>query len=445
MGQLSDIMASSMLLLAVLVVSVVEFVVGLDNGLALTPPMVWTSWNLCRFEVNATLIKQTALALQSSGLQALGWDTLQIDEGWEACAEYNNNTPQYDYETTCKTPAPRDAQGHIVANSTKFPGGIKALADWLHAKNFKIGIYTSASDTACGGNWGSRGHETADAQAFAEWGVDWVKVDNCNYGSWADLIASQRVMSKALQASGRPMIIQLGAGDHMPLLHGQTLSDSYARTFQDQSWVWGPEIAHTWYTGSDMQNSWASTIHNVLQNYRGAEFFQTPGAWNFAGDLWCGMAEKGSAVVGAHGGRGMTLQEEQSTYVLFMIMAAPPMLGCDIRKLSKPTLAYLSNNELLAINQDSWGIQGSVVNLGNGSQIFAKPLSDGAFAFVLLNLAVETANVSVSWATLTPQRFQAMAVRDLWERRDLGIHQGGYSAIVPGHGVAIIKATPQHT
>ena len=115
------------------------------------------------------------------------------------------------------------------------------MADWLHARNFKIGIYTSASDAACGGNWGSRGHETADAQAFAEWGVDWVKVDNCNYGSWADLIASQRDMSKALQASGRPMIIQIGAGDHMPLLHSRntTLSDSYARTFQDQAWVWG--------------------------------------------------------------------------------------------------------------------------------------------------------------------------------------------------------------
>jgi alpha-galactosidase len=357
----------------------VDLARGLDDGQALTPPKAWTSWNLCRFEVNETVIKETALALKSTGLQALGWDTLQIDEGWEACAEYNG---QYGYETTCKKQTPRDAQGRIVANSTKFPGGIKALADWLHAKGFKIGIYTSASHSACGGNWGSRGHETTDAKAFAEWGIDWVKVDNCDYGSWADLIASQRVMSEALQAAGRPMIIQLGAGDHMPLMNNPnaSLSNSYARTFDDQAWVWGPKIAHMWYSGNDKHNSWASSISNVLHNYRGAEFFQKPGAWNFAGDLWCGTTEQ-------PGGRKMTLLEEQSTYALFTIMAAPPMLGCDIRMLSNQTLAYLSNTELLAVNQDAWGIQGSIVNMGDGSQIFAKPLSDGSFAFALWNLA----------------------------------------------------------
>ena len=145
---------------------------ALDDGLALTPPQAWTSWNLCRFDVNATLIKETAEALNRTGLRALGWDTLQIDEGWEACAEYNG---AYGYETTCKTRAPRDAQGAIVANSTKFPGGIKPLADWLHQRGFKIGVYTSASSKACGGNWGSLGHESADAKAFAEWGVDWVR------------------------------------------------------------------------------------------------------------------------------------------------------------------------------------------------------------------------------------------------------------------------------
>ena len=125
--------------------------------------------------------------------------------------------------------------------------------------------------------------------AFAEWGIDWVKIDNCDYGSWADLIESQRAMSKAIQATKRPMIIQLGAGDHMPLLnnpHSVSGGDGYARTFADQAWMWGPDIAHTWYTGSDKHNTWESTLNNVLQNYRGAQYFQKPGAWNFAGDLW---------------------------------------------------------------------------------------------------------------------------------------------------------------
>lgn len=362
----------------------------------------------------------------------MGWDTLQIDEGWEACAEYGANGRR------CKTPAPRDQQGRIVANQTKFPGGIKPLADWLHERGLKIGIYTSASPRACGGNWGSLGHETADARAFAEWGVDWVKVDNCAYGSWADLIANQRAMSAAIQATKRPMIIQMGAGDHMKLLYdpNATVDSSFPRFFADQAWVWGPAIAHTWYTGSDKHNSWASTVSNVLHNYRGAQFFQRPGAWNFAGDLWCGTTEY-------PGGMRMSVVEEQSTYALFMVMAAPPMLGCDIRKLSPHTLSYLTNPELLAVNQDAWGIQGSLVDLGGGAQIFAKPLSDGAFAVALWNVAADSANVTVSWASLAPRNFPTMVVRDLWNRRDLGVHDGGYSAVVPGHGVALIKATPK--
>ena len=417
---------------------------ALNDGLALTPPQAWTSWDLCRFEVNATVIKEVAEALNSSGLRALGWNTLQIDEGWEACADYGHYVGEF---STCKKQTPRDAQGRIVANNTKFPGGIKPLADWLHARGFKIGIYTSASASACGGNWGSRGHETTDAKAFAEWGIDWVKVDNCDYGGWADLIESQRVMSAAIQATGRPMIIQIGAGDHMPLLTNPNSSsggDSYARSFADQAWVWGSEISHTWYTGSDKQNTWASTVNNVLQNYRGAEFFQKPGAWNFAGDLWCGTAEHGTPVVGDPGGIKMSLIEEHSTYALFTIMAAPPMLGCDIRHLSAETLAYLSNTELLAVNQDKWGIQGSVVNLGDGSQIIAKPLSDGAYALALWNTGGAAANVSAAWTLLSPSHTgSSMTVRDIWNRRDLGVHEGGFSAMVPGHGVTIITAQAQ--
>ena len=125
------------LLLLLLVVGVpVKLATGLDDGLALTPTMAWTSWNLCRFEVNATVVKEVAEALNSSGLRALGWDTLQIDEGWEACADYGHD---YSYETTCKKKMPRDAQGRIVANSTKFPGGIKPLADWLHVRHCPTG------------------------------------------------------------------------------------------------------------------------------------------------------------------------------------------------------------------------------------------------------------------------------------------------------------------
>ena len=127
-----------MLLLLPAVLVMFELAVGLDNGLALTPPQAWTSWDLCRFDVNATLIKEVAEALNSTGLQKLGWGTLQIDEGWEACAEYHGKFSQR--YATCKTQAPRDAQGRIVANETKFPGGIKPLADWLHQRGFKIGM-----------------------------------------------------------------------------------------------------------------------------------------------------------------------------------------------------------------------------------------------------------------------------------------------------------------
>ena len=242
------------------------------------------------------------------------------------------------------------------------------------------------------------------------------------------------------------MVIQIGAGDHMPLLISPNVTrpDSYPRTWDEQPWNWAPEIVHTWYTGSDKHNTWKSTLNNVLENYRGAEYFQKPGAWNFAGDLWCGTGERGSSVVGVPpGGIKMSVTEEQSTYALWMIMAAPPMLGCDIRHLSAETLAYLSNPELLAVNQDPWGTQGSVVSLGNGSQIIAKPLSDGTFALALWNTAATAANVSATWSDLRPDHTgSSMNVRDIWHRRDLGVHTGGFSAMVPGHGVTIVKATP---
>lgn len=134
---------------------------GLDNGLALTPPQAWTSWNLARFDVSASMVEGMADALERTGLKALGWDTLQIDEGWEACDQYAGPHPGVwpkNFLTTCATPTPRDSRGWIVANQTKFPGGIKPLADRLHARGFKIGVYTSASERACGGNWGSHGH-----------------------------------------------------------------------------------------------------------------------------------------------------------------------------------------------------------------------------------------------------------------------------------------------
>ena len=162
--------------------------------------------------------------------------------------------------------------------------------------------------------------------------------------------------------------------------HSVSGGDGYPRTFADQAWMWAPDIAHTWYTGSDKHNTWASTVNNVLQNYRGAQYFQKPGAWNFAGDLWCGTGEKGDAVVGVPpDGIKMTVTEEQSTYALWTIMAAPPMLGCDIRHLSAETLEYLSNPELLAVNQDKWGLQGSVVSMGNGTQVLCSRLSRRQF------------------------------------------------------------------
>ena len=132
----------------------------------------WTSWNLARFDVSAQMIEEMADALERTGLKALGWSTLQIDEGWESCDEYAGPHPGVwpkNFLTGCATPTPRDSRGWIVANQTKFPGGIKPLVDRLHARGFRVGIYTSASERACGGNWGSHGHERADAAAFAAW------------------------------------------------------------------------------------------------------------------------------------------------------------------------------------------------------------------------------------------------------------------------------------
>ena len=151
--------------------------------------------------------------------------------------------------------------------------------------------YTSASSRACGGSWGSKGHEEADAACFEKWGVDWVKIDNCNYGTVPELIKNQRAVSAAIQAVERPMIIQMG-GFVLPSLlnpHQQPRAD-YTNQHELASFVWGPNVSHTWYTGPDKGNSWASTVRNILINNQGA-YVARPGAWNFAGDLWCGTPQ----------------------------------------------------------------------------------------------------------------------------------------------------------
>ena len=181
--------------------------------------------------------------------------------------------------------------------------------------------------------------------------TDWVKIDNCNYGTVAELVANQRAISLALQATKRPMVIQMGAFV-LPSLwnpHAQPRAD-YTNRYDLAPWVWGPNVSNMWYTGPDKGNSWDSTLRNIMINAQG-RYAQKPGAYNFAGDLWCGTPQ--SNVPGEYM-PPMSAEEERSTYAMWVIMAAPLMLGCDIRNLTTNARHYLTNEELLSVNQDAW-------------------------------------------------------------------------------------------
>ena len=356
-----------------------------DVLLARTPPMGWNSWNHFHCDVSERLVRETADALVASGLADAGYRNVVIDDCWQVA---------------------RDAGGTIVADRDRFPSGIAALADYVHGKGLKLGIYTDAGPQTCQNRPGSLGHERDDAATYAAWGVDYVKVDWC-HNEGLDPRTQYAVVRDALAAAGRPIVF------------------SICNWGVDSPWIWGPETGQLWRTTGDIEDSWQSMtgIAALTALHPAAA---RPGAWNDPD-----MLEVGNG--------GMTDDEYRVHFSLWAILAAPLMAGNDVRAMSPATLEILGNREVIAVDQDRLGLQGVLVRDSGGLQVWVKPLADpGARAVALVNRTGAAASISASWSDLglAPG---AATVRDLWAHTDRGSAVGSTAAMVPSHGVAMLR------
>jgi len=356
------------------------------NGLALTPPMGWNSWNHFGDKVDDITVRQTADAIVTSGMAAAGYVFVNIDDTWEGG---------------------RDAKGNIVANA-KFPN-MKALADYVHRRGLKLGIYSSPGPVTCGGYEGSYGHEEPDAETFAEWGIDYLKYDWCSASRIyhdADLQASYQQMGRALARCGRPIVYSLceyGTAD---------------------VWTWGTKVgANLWRTTGDIQDNWKS-MSDIGFNQSRLAPYAGRGHWNDPD-----MLEIGNG--------GMTPTEYRTHFSLWCVLAAPLMAGNDLRSMSAETLAILTNREVIAVDQDVLGKQGERILSRDGIEIWAKPLHDGSQAVAIFNRTEEEKAAKFTWAEIG-RSAKPQALRDLWAHRDLVPAEDDCSGRVPAHGVLLL-------
>ncbi len=369
---------------------------ALDNGLAKTPPMGWNSWNKFGCNVSEDLIKGMADVLVSSGMKDAGYDYIVVDDCWQV---------------------DRDKEGNIIPDAKRFPSGMKALADAIHAKGLKFGIYSDAGTLTCQKRPGGRGYEFQDARQYAAWGVDYLKYDWCSHGT-QDSEASYTLMRDALVKAGRPIVFSLCEW-------GST-----------KPWLWAGPVGNLWRTTGDIQDCWDCkkpwgglgwTL--ILDQQVGLESYAGPGHWNDPD-----MLEVGNG--------GMSDEEYRAHFSMWCILASPLMAGNDLRTMSPAIREILTNKEAIAVNQDAAGLEGRKVRDDGDIEIWSKQLGDGSRAVALLNRSPNSADVSVNWTDIGYPATLSAAVRDLWAHKDLGTMKERFTAQVPSHGVVLVKVRP---
>jgi len=365
------------------------------NDLAKTPPMGWNSWNTFHCDINEEIIKEVADAFVTKGLKDVGFEYIIIDDCWQV---------------------ERDENGTLVADPKRFPSGIKSIAEYVHALGLKFGIYSDAGKKTCMERPGSRGHEYQDARTFAAWGVDYLKYDWCNSGQ-QNPYESYAVMSDALKECGRPVVF------------------SICEWGTNEPWTWAKDIGHLWRISGDIRPCWDCTgeraclgvmnivdiaVEKKLSTYAG------PGHWNDPD-----MLEVGNP--------GLSDVENKSHFSLWAMMAAPLMLGNDVRNMSQQTIDLLTNKEVIAINQDKAGKQCYRFRDFGDTEIYRKHLQETngiqQDAFLLLNRGNEPKKISLY---LEPQA----EVRDLWNKKNLGkLNDSRFEAVVEPHDCVLLKVS----
>ncbi len=371
------------------------------NSLAQTPPMGWNSWNKFQCNVSEDLIKSVADAMATNSMKEAGYEFVVIDDCWQV---------------------KRDADGNIVADPQRFPSGLKALADYIHGKGLKFGIYSDAGTLTCAGRPASQGHEYQDALQYGKWGVDYLKYDWCHTET-RNALEAYTTMSNALLATGRPIVF------------------SICEWGTAKPWLWGAGVGNLWRTTGDISDKWSSHkkwadgsccelgMLEILDLQVGLESFSGPGHWNDPD-----MLEVGNG--------GMTTPEYRAHFSFWALLAAPLLSGNDVRSMSAETKEILLNKEVIAVDQDSLGRQGRRISKNGDREVWARPLKDGGRAVILFNRGTSEAEVAVTWEQLAYPGHLSATVRDLWDHKDRGSFSGSYKTKVAPHSVVMVKVLP---
>ena len=366
-----------------------------DDGLALTPPMGFNNWNSthCRAEFNEEMVKGIADIFVAKGLKAAGYEYVNLDDCWALPA--------------------RDANGKLVPDPARFPGGITAVADYVHSKGLKLGIYTSAGTKTCNdaGFPGSLGHEFSDAQQFADWGVDYLKYDNCN-NQGVDAKQRYTTMRDALKAAsettGRPIVY------------------SICEWGENKPWEWAGDLGQLWRTTGDISDNWGSMLSIMKQNLPLSQY-AGPGRWNDPD-----MLEVGNG--------GMTDTEYRTHFSMWSIMAAPLLIGSDLRSVPEETFDILGNKEVIAVDQDPLGKQGAVLSSEGGRWVVAKEMKDGSRTVALFNETGSAQRIATTAKAVGLPEADAYTLRDLWQHKSYNT-AGAISATVPAHGTVLVRVS----
>jgi len=382
--------------------AVLKFVIG--DQIALTPPMGWNSWNCWGLSVTQEQVLAAAKVFRDKGLKDHGWTYINIDDGWEIPKD---REPK------------RDRHGVILTNE-KFPA-MKALGDSIHSLGLKMGIYSSPGPLTCGGYTASYGHESQDACTFAGWGVDYLKYDWCSYGNIAkDTSLPERkkpyyIMRDALAQCNRDIVYSL------------------CQYGMSRVWTWGEEAGgNLWRTTGDITDTWESLKEIGFSQIENAPY-AGPGHWNDPDMLIVGWVGWGPSL---HPTR-LTPDEQYTHISLWCLLSAPLLIGCDLERLDAFTLNLLTNDEVLALDQDPNGKQATPVIVDGDIQVWMKELADGNRAFGIFNLGTET----LIWSLDLPKVgfTGSVSLRDLWRQKNLGSFSGFFETRIPSHGVVLVK------
>ncbi|WP_062431059.1 glycoside hydrolase family 27 protein [Herbidospora daliensis] len=380
---------------------------ALNNGVGRTPPMGWNTWNTFGCNINETLIKQTTDAMVNNGMRDLGYQYVVVDDCWM--------DPN------------RDSSGNLQANLSRFPSGMKALGDYIHARGMKFGIYQAPLDRTCAqyfgaypGATGSLNHEAQDARQFAAWGVDYLKYDWCSpTGTMDDQVRAFAKMRDALAATGRPILYSINSNS----IHDKT---GPRRNWGDVANIWRTteDITNTWNSGQT--NGYPMGIQNIVNVNAPLSGYAAPGSFN----------DPDMMVVGRG---GMNDTEMRSHFALWAIMAAPLIAGNDVRNMDNATSTIMKNQNLIAINQDALGLQATQISNDGTRRILAKRLANGDVAVALFNQGGSTITMSTTAATIGLSG-NSFNLREAWSNAVTST-TGTISASVPAHGTVVYRVS----